>query len=89
MTAEPKLPPFPDVPSRFSEMDAVEVHAYGLRCFEAGRQQAQMAAPSGWILVPEKPTDRMIALANDRHDFWFAEYVYETMLSAAPSPPKA
>ena len=43
MTTEPKLPPIPWTPAGISTLPAdyskAEMHAYGLQCFEAGRQQ--------------------------------------------------
>ena len=51
MNAEPKLPPFRGV-SRTRER-AQEIHAYGLQCFEAGRQQGM----AQWVSVQERMPD--------------------------------
>lgn len=57
MTTEPKLPPFRGV-SRTRER-AEEVRAYGLQCFEAGRQQgmAQERALAGLFSSTEELED--------------------------------
>lgn len=52
-----------------------------------------MNIPEGWVLVPIKPTEKMLGaaygiLSIDDDARWMAEATWEEMLAAAPKPPE-
>jgi hypothetical protein len=73
----------------FDETDFLYEHGKTIR-----RALEQSAAQAGWKLVPQEPTEAMIA-AGAEEDQWTinegqdtcAREIYKAMLAAAPSPP--
>ncbi len=53
---------------------------------------AEPVAPEGWVLVPQKPDDRMLQAGRDANDpdrFFSAKDVYDAMLAAVPASPSS
>lgn len=71
MAAEPKLPPLPLWPS--GAINTEKVHAYGLQCFEAGRQQGMAAQ---WVSVQERmPPIGVEVLVYSKSPRWHAPHI--------------
>jgi|GEM_PF-7081903 len=76
-------PPLGKAPD-FNLLDTLHARIASLEAQLSERQ----AAPEGWRLVPESPTEEMIKAGDAKTWVLPCNYCWSAMLSAAPPPPQ-